>query len=262
MKKSFYHLVLLSIFALIPTASSASSLSDGLVGYWALDGNAADSSGNGHDGTVIGATPTVDKNGNPSSAYSFDGNDLITVPDSSDFTLGSNPFSISAWSKLDEFTTDGAYYLMGHDEGPGLTNKWIFAQRNDGLSFVTSQTSWLDLGTFSFQVGDWHHLLIQRSGDLLSAYIDGALLGSAAFTAAIPDPATAFWIGDAEDQHPGRNFRGSIDDVRIYSRALAIDEIETLADIQNSVVPIPAAAWLFASALGVFGYLGKRKVNA
>ena len=29
-----------------------------------------------------------------------------------------------------------------------------------------------------------------------------------------------------------------------------------------SPVPIPAAAWLFASALGVFGYLGKRKASA
>ena len=33
-------------------------------------------------------------------------------------------------------------------------------------------------------------------------------------------------------------------------------------DGQISAVPIPAAAWLFASALGVFGYLGKRKANA
>lgn len=29
-----------------------------------------------------------------------------------------------------------------------------------------------------------------------------------------------------------------------------------------AVVPIPGAAWLFASALGVFGYLGKRRANA
>jgi hypothetical protein len=29
-----------------------------------------------------------------------------------------------------------------------------------------------------------------------------------------------------------------------------------------SPVPIPPAAWLFASALGIFGYLGKRKANA
>lgn len=32
--------------------------------------------------------------------------------------------------------------------------------------------------------------------------------------------------------------------------------------VRVSPVPIPAAVWLFASALGVFGYLGKQKVNA
>jgi hypothetical protein len=35
-----------------------------------------------------------------------------------------------------------------------------------------------------------------------------------------------------------------------------------LTDLVGSPVPIPAGAWLFASALGIFGYLGKRKANA
>jgi hypothetical protein len=80
---------------------------------------------------------------------------------------------------------------------------------------------------------------------LLTAFVDGEPIGSAAFTSTIPDPAAALWIGDAENQHPGRNYRGSIDDVRIYSRALSIDEIKDLTN-----VPLPASMFLLGSSLG------------
>jgi hypothetical protein len=64
-----------------PCASTglSSSLTNGLVGYWPFCGNANDISGNGNNGTVNGATLTTDRFGNASSAYSFDGNDLISV---------------------------------------------------------------------------------------------------------------------------------------------------------------------------------------
>lgn len=45
----------------------------------------------------------------------------------------------------------------------------------------------------------------------------------------IPDPNAAFQIGTAEGGHPERVFRGSIDDVLIYNRALFDSEIQSLA---------------------------------
>ena len=47
------------------------------------------------------------------------------------------------------------------------------------------------------------------------------------------------------------NVSGAIDNIVIDS-----------SSVPQNVVPIPAAAWLFASALGLFGYLGKRKSKA
>jgi hypothetical protein len=44
---------------------------NGLVGWWPFNGNANDESGNGSNGTVNGATPTTDRNGNENSAYNF-----------------------------------------------------------------------------------------------------------------------------------------------------------------------------------------------
>lgn len=44
---------------------------NGLVGYWPFNGNTVDASGNGHNGTVHGATLTTDRFGNANSAYEF-----------------------------------------------------------------------------------------------------------------------------------------------------------------------------------------------
>ena len=52
---------------------------DGLVAYYPFNGNANDESGNGHHGTVIGATLTSDRDGNENSSYSFDGDDIIEL---------------------------------------------------------------------------------------------------------------------------------------------------------------------------------------
>ena len=53
---------------------------NGLVGWWPFTGNAIDSSGNGNNGTVNGATLTSDRFGNTAKAYEFNGlNQFISV---------------------------------------------------------------------------------------------------------------------------------------------------------------------------------------
>src|SRR4051812_45628431 len=54
-------------------------ITNGLVGLWHLNGNALDSSGNGHNGTINGAT--VVNSGKFGQAYTFDGNSNIDVGD-------------------------------------------------------------------------------------------------------------------------------------------------------------------------------------
>ncbi len=242
-----------SVCMLMATCNDA-ALVDGLVAHWSFNGNADDVTGNGHDGAVVGALLTTDRFGNANSAYSFDGNDYIFVDDSADFTLGNSPFTISVWSRISAYSIDNGYYLMGHDDGPGNTSKWIFFQGNSGISFITTPTGWVNLGAYSFNVGDWYHLAITRDGNLLTAFVNGVKIGESVFSYTIPDPSSSFVIGDAESQHPGRNYRGSLDDVRIYNRALSPNEIQML-----SAVPVPAALWLFLS--GILSIIGLVKVS-
>ena len=73
-------------------------LNEGLVAYYPFDANAIDQTGNGHDGTVYGATLTTDRFGKANSAYRFDGvNSYIQINDSPRFDLST--FTITAWAK-------------------------------------------------------------------------------------------------------------------------------------------------------------------
>ncbi len=73
----------------------AGDRSDGLIGYWAAEGNADDGSGHGLNGTL--ASGTYDT-GQVGQAFSFDGvSDGVDIADSSEFDI--TDFTLSAWTK-------------------------------------------------------------------------------------------------------------------------------------------------------------------
>ncbi len=199
---------------------------EGLIAYYPLDANGDDASGNGHHGTVFGATVT---DGRVGQAYHFDGNDRIDIPDSDSFTFGTEPFTIATWMQMGGL---GGYYMMGHDEGGGNRNKWIFTVTGTNLYLHVNSPSggfnpvvagWAPL------VDTWYHLAVRRSGSAFTIFIDGVPAGSGTDSRSIPNPATALQFGTAEPEHPERGFRGLLDEVRFYARALTDAEIEELA---------------------------------
>lgn len=219
--------MLMLAFFLLVSGTVSAGIDDGLVAYWPFSGNADDKTGHGHNGTVFGATLTSDRFDNPLSAYAFDGTAYISVPDSTSFPVAQNPFTVAAWMRLSSYSADSGYYLMGQSDGGGNTNKWIFFLGNTGISFIcypANGSHWTFLGTYDFQIDIWYHVAIRSDGASLTAFVNGASIGSAA-ARAIGDASSPFFMGTAEGGHPGRVFRGSLDDVRIYDRALSEAEI-------------------------------------
>jgi hypothetical protein len=95
-----YKLKLFFLIVIIVTSNSLQSQipTNGLVGYWPFSGNANDSSGNNLNGTVNGAVLTVDRFGNSSSAFNFDGiDDYILVNDDDLLSFPNNEFTFSFW---------------------------------------------------------------------------------------------------------------------------------------------------------------------
>jgi len=88
---------LAAILLTIPPFSRAQFIppTNGLVAWWSGEGNGNDSSGNGHNGTLMNGVGF--DQGEFGQAFSFSGNpNTVFVPDSPDFNL-TNSFSIGAW---------------------------------------------------------------------------------------------------------------------------------------------------------------------
>lgn len=242
--------------SLLGTAHALPS-KEGLIAEYFLDGNALDASGNGHSGEMHGTTATFDRYGNENGALSFDGNSWVSIPDSPAFTLGASDFTMSLWVALDR--TSGEHYVMGHDDGGGPNNKWIFRLRPDTSTFLlhvnTPQPGTaVNLGVAWGADTQWHHLAITREGDLFKFFQDGKLLGSATNSVELPDPEAPLLLGSAEDTNPERLLVGRLDDVSIYARALSDNEIGQLA-----AIPEPSSLALLCCGLLLMGTVTVRR---
>jgi hypothetical protein len=212
---------------------------DSLVAYYPFNGDADDESGNGHDGTVYGATLTTDRDGNSNSAYDFDGiNDYIEIPDDDDLSFGNgsedSPFSISIWINMDDATD---FVPFGKD---GLNREYVMRFINDKIYFYLLDNS---LGGYIGRLyntpitsleGNWIHVVATYNGSgtsegigiyLNESRVDDTDSEGGSYTA-MENLGASLMIGLQEIGVIYSN--GSIDDIRIYNRVLTAEEIESL----------------------------------
>ncbi len=233
-----------SVSAATQNASSAylhsgSTLNNGLVGLWTLDGKdvvsgkVKDRSGQGNDGSPSGiATSTFYSSGKLGQAFNFDGsNDYIDLGSPSALNI-SGSFTMSAWVRTNTVSAYQAVYnQMSTANNLGEfqfrisdTGKLQFFRRDSqGATSVL-----LAAGVTALSTGTWYHLVGTYDGTTYTVYInsvsDVSTTGSASnYTASAGAKTT---IGAAEAAaYP---FNGIIDDVRVYNRALTAAEVKQL----------------------------------
>jgi len=195
---------------------------EGLMAYWPFNGNANDESGNGHNGTVYGATLTTDRKGNPNKAYSFDGiNDYIGLGTIS--TAGYTGITVSLWLKpvnINEvikcMLTYSGYFVCYYSRfTPGK-----FFCLFDGSSGGEDETN---ESSTTMAIENWYHLVGTNDGIYTRLYVNGILENT--FLEPIATGSQNSFIGKSSS---GQFTNGSIDDIRIYNRALTEQEITAL----------------------------------
>ena len=236
-------------------------LNDGLVAYYPFNGNANDESGNGNDGTVNGATLTLDRNGVADSAFDFDGDDFIKALDSE--TLRSGSITLSCWvysennnryviviSKI----TDVSPADFGDPNQPASHSYRIRLNGEVPFWEINTNNPWSQLSGSEISRGQWELLTVTWDGQAQKIYRNGQL-DSVNENAADGNirhlPGADLMIG--RGWHPSSDFfDGQIDDVRVYNRALSEEEVTALYNLEkaNPAPPLVQLGALYESPSG------------
>ena len=217
-------------------------IGDQLVGEWTFDqDNADDSSGFGNDGSLEGGLDVTDfHDGVMGRAVEFNGSSNYIKVDS---VVVSNPTSltITSWfKKQGEGSNYECVLHQGSDTSIGSSAYWMGVDLNDYLTATIGARTGVGWAagrtTTKTVLGEWNYLVASWNGSIVKVYINGEYNRQYTLTtySSINTPTRMGASSDSSNYQ----FNGSIDDVRIYTKALTSAQIqqhyaEGLPDHQN-----------------------------
>ncbi len=233
-----------------PARPPARAATAGLVLHYPFDGDATDASGNGHHGKIHG-TPAATE-GRVGGALAFDGTGHVAIPAAA--TAGLKRFTIALWMRTPprEIPPPSAFWrhptLVGSDSaGLASGDLGLFVAKGHAGYYHGLAAGHDVLFRSDVPIADdrWHHVALANDGERIRLYVDGRAARGEVTLYGQPEPkrepggatpsgqallANPFFIGATDASGKGDCFfQGLIDDVRIYGRALAADEVGALA---------------------------------
>jgi prepilin-type N-terminal cleavage/methylation domain-containing protein len=209
----------------IPAAGTC----NGLIGWWPLNGNGNDQSGNGKDGTIYGATFATGYNGSSNGALSFNGvNNYMNITSFDPTFLESSSFgaswTLSIWTKWGgNYNEEGV--IMGKEGCNGgfygFSYRFVFA--------IKGSECWTGAQSIYGSVMDstsWHFLVGTYQAGTMAFYEDGTLQGTATLTNMYTEYGDTLGIGSGGWSN--WEYNGLLDDARVYNRALSASEVSNL----------------------------------
>jgi hypothetical protein len=189
-----------------------------------------DGSGQGNHGTISGATRTTA--GRYGAALSFDGiNDWVTVADAASLDL-TNQLTVEAWVFP---TALNSWETVVLKEAPGELVYALYGDndaRRPGAWVRVGGVSTSAVGPAALPLNAWTHLAMTYDGAQVRLFVNGALVRSVARTGSMSNSTGPLRIGG--NAVWTEFFNGTIDEVRIYNRALTASEIQ--ADMTAPIV--------------------------
>jgi hypothetical protein len=214
----------------------------GLILYWKMDetsgSTAADSSGLGRNGTVVGTSAWAA--GKINNAVSLNGSTRVEV--ASLMGMPKN-VTLAAWANLTTPDSGGAELISIGD---------YFAIRlREGTTykaFFHNSTTWLAVGSGQSLTSGWHHFaaVFNDDADYCKLYIDAAEVASLSTTTSISysGAGTKTIVGAHGNGQTTYDFTGKIDDVRIYNRALCPTEIQQIKNQGGTFGGVKVTKWI------------------
>ncbi len=206
---------------------AVTAAASGPVAHWKFDegsgATANDSSGNGNTGTLTNGPTWVA--GRIGGAISFDGvNDHVNVPDSNVLDVTS-AFTLTAWVNPPSAYTDFrsvliknyVYYIYAYISG--------YCGAGNPMGGFTTGSSNVVCHAQALALNTWTSLAVSYDGSVLKFFRNGVEVASAPASGSLPPTTGSLQIAASQF---GEYFRGLIDDVRVYNRALSSAEIQSI----------------------------------
>ena len=243
MSEKTHALIYLSLFLFLSSSYGYAqvNLNQGLVAYYPFNGNANDVINNNNGIVMNGAQLTTDRLGNINSAYHFDGvDDYIQIPNTINLNP-SNAMSVALYfnpeqngvqtliGKIGYLTGVGTQFQVAMDFSlyPGV----LFGVNpaSNGCTGVPLNAAYANTGGGPVPTDQWYCIVGTFDNGTLKIYLNGALIQTVntGFTALnqcsnADIQIGSWWVGDPQ------TFKGKIDEVRIYNRAINQQEVNAL----------------------------------
>lgn len=242
---------LVSLVILVPMLAGIASAE--LIGYWPLDegqGTAVlDMSGNGNDGTIVGAPTWV--GGQMGKAMSFNGSSDYVNLGQKDAFNPTGSFSLSFWVNIGSWDGNWGNVMISNRGESGIgwqvrkNGSYGSTGNSNGLSFTTRGVGFDDFATTDVPpTNTWMHVtcVYDNIANTKAIYINGVLDRSEVVNAGTIAPTTTLTLMGARDNGSGgvdSFFTGILDEVRMYNGALTAEDAQQLAALVVASLPTP-----------------------
>ena len=197
-----------------------------LVHYWPFNGNMNDAvteSAINATNIYSEATLTEDRHGNANSAYSFDGDDVMSIGSAGNF--GTSSFTANMWI----CTTAGtSLNTLIRTENASGGNGWFIWFDNNGIEIWAASKSYVS--DTIINDGIWHMITFVQDADnkVGQMYIDGVYKGGYSMDT-VPNVTNGYThvLGSGMTE-PYCTYIGKMDEVRLYNKALTAEEVAAL----------------------------------
>jgi len=218
------------------TGTGTTTSNNGLVATYGFEETSGttvnDASGNGNTGTIKEAVRV--NTGKYGKALQFDGiNDWVTVNDSATLDL-TNAMTLEAWVYPQSLANNGGTVLLKEKSGGAVYNLYAYETGDLPVSSFNDGTYRVISGTSALPINQWTHLVATYDGQYQRLYVNGTQIAQRAQTGLIQQGGILRIGGNSVW---GEYFKGYIDEVRVYNRALTATEVKN-----NMAAPTSSAS--------------------
>jgi plastocyanin len=208
-----------------------------MIGWWAGDGDANDVAGGGNDGTLEGGASFAF--GKVGQSFSFNGTDAAVVAAPASATVMNQlPLTVDAWVRpalragsVDDFFPNNAVSndlagFFGHGFGVNVMSDGskMTIEYQDGFRDIFPEVP--------FNADQWYHIATVYTDGNVKSYVDGLLVDNLNYEQGELDSTAPVSIGKHNDDDltygTRRFFKGLIDEVEVFNRALTQTEIQSI----------------------------------